>query len=175
MAVKVVGVGSVGTMCMVALLMAADDDPLFLQIKQANTSVLEPYAGKSLHSNHGQRVVVGQRVMQSASDIFLGWSQGPRGRHFYVRQLRDMKLSAIVEGFNEEILRAYAEACGWALARAHARSGDAAMISGYMGSGNMFDEAICDFAVDYADQAERDYKAFVKAVREGRVKAVVES
>lgn len=175
MAVKVVGVGSVGTMCMVALLMAADDDPLFLQIKQANASVLEPYAGKSLHSNHGQRVVVGQRLMQSASDIFLGWSQGPRGRHFYVRQLRDMKLSAIIEGFNDEILRTYAEACGWALARAHARSGDAAMISGYMGSGNMFDEAICDFAVDYADQAERDYKAFVKAVREGRVKAVVES
>jgi hypothetical protein len=113
--------------------------------------------------------------MQTASDIFLGWSQGPRGHHFYVRQLRDMKLSAIVESFDDEILRTYAEACGWALARAHARSGDAAMISGYMGSGGMFDEAIVDFAVDYADQAERDHKAFVKAVREGRVKAVVES
>ena len=175
MAVKVVGVGSVGTMCTVALLMAADADPLFLQIKQANASVLEPYAGKSLHSNHGQRVVAGQRLMQSASDMFLGWSQGHRGRHFYVRQLRDMKLSAIVESFDEKMLQAYAEACGWALARAHARSGDAAMISGYMGSGNMFDEAIVDFAVDYADQAERDHKAFVKAVREGRVKAVVES
>lgn len=169
MAIKVVGVGSVGTLCLIALYMAADEDPLFLQIKQANASVLEPYAGKRLHSNHGQR------LMQSASDIFLGWSQGRRGRHFYVRQLRDMKLSAIIESFNEEILRTYAEACGWALARAHARSGDAAMISGYMGSGNMFDEAICDFAVDYADQAERDHKAFVKAVREGRVKAVVES
>ncbi len=175
MALKVVGVGSVGTMCMVALLMAADNDPLFLQIKQANASVLEPYAGKSLHNNHGQRVVVGQRLMQSASDIFLGWSQGHRGRHFYVRQLRDMKLSAIIEGFDDELLRTYAEACGWALARAHARSGDAAMISGYMGSSSMFDEAICDFAVDYADQAERDHKAFLKAVREGRVKAVVES
>ncbi len=175
MALKVVGVGSVGTMCMVALLMAADNDPLFLQIKQANASVLEPYAGKSLHNNHGQRVVVGQRLMQSASDIFLGWSQGHRGRHFYVRQLRDMKLSAIIEGFDDELLRIYAEACGWALARAHARSGDAAMISGYMGSSSMFDEAICDFAVDYADQAERDHKAFLKAVREGRVKAVVES
>jgi len=175
MAVKVVGVGSVGTACMIALYMAADDDPLFLQIKEAKASVLEPYAGKSLHSNHGQRVVVGQRLMQSASDMFLGWSQGKTGRHFYVRQLRDMKLSAIVDGFDEELLRRYAEACGWALARAHARSGDAAMISGYMGSGGIFDEAICDFAVDYADQSERDYKAFVKAVREGRVKAQVES
>ena len=175
MAVKVVGVGSVGTTCLIALYLAADDDPLFLQIKQANASVLEPYAGKSLHGNHGQRVVVGQRLMQAASDIFLGWSQGHRGRHFYVRQLRDMKLSAIIEGFDDQLLRGYAEACGWALARAHARSGDAAMISGYMGSSHTFDEAICDFAVDYADQAERDHKAFVKAVREGRVKAVVES
>ena len=175
MAIKVVGVGSVGTTCMVALLMADDDDPLFLQIKQANASVLEPYAGKSLYSNHGQRVIVGQRLMQSASDMFLGWSQGHRGRHFYVRQLRDMKLSAIIEDMDGEILRRYAEACGWALARAHARSGDAAMISGYMGSGAIFDEAILDFAVEYADQAERDHKAFVKAVREGRVKAVVGS
>jgi uncharacterized protein (DUF2252 family) len=174
-AVKVVGVGSVGTLCMVALLMAADADPLFLQIKQANASVLEPYAGKSLHRNHGQRVVVGQRLMQSASDMFLGWSQGHRGRHFYVRQLRDMKLSAIVEGFDAELLRRYAQACAWALARAHARSGDGAMIAGYMGSGSIFDEAICDFAVDYADQAERDHKAFVKAIRDGRVNAVVES
>jgi uncharacterized protein (DUF2252 family) len=175
MAVKVVGVGSVGTACMIALYMAADDDPLFLQIKEAKASVLEPYAGKSLHGNHGQRVVAGQRLMQSASDMFLGWSQGKTGRHFYVRQLRDMKLSAIVEGFDDEMLRRYAEACGWALARAHARSGDAAMISGYMGSGDIFDDAMCDFAVDYADQAERDHKSFVKAVREGRVKARVES
>ena len=175
MAVKVVGVGSVGTTCLIALYMAADDDPLFLQIKEAKGSVLEPYAGKSLHGNHGQRVVVGQRLMQSASDIFLGWSQGKRGRHFYVRQLRDMKLSAIIEGFDDELLRGYAEACGWALARAHARTGDAAMISGYIGSSRTFDDAICDFAVDYADQAERDHKAFVKAVREGRVEARVET
>src|SRR5262245_2332024 len=175
MAMKVVGVGSVGTMCLIALYMAGDDDPLFLQIKEAKASVLEPYAGKSLHSNHGQRVVEGQRLMQSASDSFLEWTQGRRGRHFYVRQLRDMKLSPIIEGFDDEILQGYAEVCGWALARAHARSGDAAMISGYMGSSGIFDEAICDFAVDYVDQAERDHKAFVKAVREGRVKAVVES
>jgi uncharacterized protein (DUF2252 family) len=175
MAMKVVGVGSVGTICLIALYMAGDDDPLFLQLKEAKASVLEPYAGKSLHSNHGQRVVEGQRLMQSASDSFLGWTQGRRGRHFYVRQLRDMKLSPIIEGFDNEILQGYAEVCGWALARAHARSGDPAMISGYMGSSVIFDEAICDFAVDYADQAERDHKAFVKAVREGRVKAVVES
>jgi uncharacterized protein (DUF2252 family) len=175
MAVKVVGVGSVGTACLIALFMAADDDPLFLQIKQANASVLEPHAGKSLHENHGQRVVVGQRLMQSASDSFLGWTQGRRGRQFYVRQLRDMKISAEIESMDDDVLRRYAEACGWALARAHARSGDAAMISGYMGTGSTFDEAICDFAGDYADQAERDYKAFVKAFREGRVKAVDES
>ncbi len=174
-AVKVVGVGSVGTTCGIALFMAADDDPLFLQIKQANASVLEPYAGKSLHGNHGQRVVIGQRLMQSASDMFLGWSQGHLSRHYYVRQLRDVKISAEIESMDDEILRLYAEACGWALARAHARSGDAAMIAGYMGSGTTFDEAICDFAVDYADQAERDHKAFVKAFREGRVKAVLES
>jgi uncharacterized protein (DUF2252 family) len=175
MAVKVVGVGSVGTACLIALFMAADDDPLFLQIKEANASVLEPYAGKSLHENHGQRVVVGQHLMQAASDIFLGWTQGKRGRHFYVRQLRDVKISADIDGMNAELLRRYADACGWALARAHARSGDAAVIAGYMGSGRSFDEAICDFAGDYADQAERDYKAFVKAIREKRVKVVGES
>ena len=175
MALKVVGVGSVGTACLVALYMAADDDPLFLQIKQANASVLEPYAGKSLFSNHGQRVVVGQRLMQSASDIFLGWTQGHLGRHFYVRQLRDVKISADIDHMDDDVLRRYAEACGWALARAHARSGDAAMISGYMGSSRTFDEAICDFAGDYADQAERDHKLFVKAIREKRVKAVAES
>jgi uncharacterized protein (DUF2252 family) len=175
MALKVVGVGSVGTVCLIALYMAADHDPLFLQIKQANASVLEPYAGKSLHGNHGQRVVVGQRLMQSASDSFLGWTEGRRGRHFYVRQLRDVKVSALIESFDAELLEGYAEACGWALARAHARSGDAAMIAGYMGSSRAFDEAICEFAVDYADQAERDHKAFVKAIRDGRVNAIADS
>ena len=174
-AIKVVGVGSVGTQCMVMLFMAADDDPLFLQVKEANASVLEPYAGKSLHGNHGQRVVVGQRLMQSASDMFLGWTLGRHGRHSYVRQLRDMKISAAIDDMDADALRQYAKICGWALARAHARTGDAAMISGYMGSSRAFDEAICDFAVDYADQAERDYKAFVKAVRQGRVTAMVES
>jgi uncharacterized protein (DUF2252 family) len=168
-ALKVVGVGSVGTVCAIALFMAADEDPLFLQIKQAHESVLEPYAGKSLHSLHGQRVVVGQRLMQSASDIFLGWSTGFQGRHYYVRQLRDVKVSADVEIMDAHFLRRYAQVCGWALARAHARSGDPAMIAGYIGSSQTFDEAICDFAFDYADQAERDYKAFVKAASDGRV------
>jgi len=175
LAVKAVGVGSIGTLCAVGLFLAADDDPLFLQVKEAKASVLEPYAGKSLHKNHGQRVVVGQRLMQSASDIFLGWVRGLNGRDFYVRQLRDMKISAIIEDWDFDMLRAYSKLCGWALARGHARSGDAAMISGYMGSSNAFDDAIGEFAVEYADQNQRDYRAFVKAVREERVKAVVES
>lgn len=171
LAVKAVGVGSVGRLCGVALLMAADDDPIFLQVKEAAPSVLEPYAGASLHANHGQRVVVGQRLMQSASDLFLGWTRGQNGRDFYVRQLRDMKISAVIEGFDAGDLRAYGRACGWALARAHARSGDAAMIAGYMGASEVFDDAIADFAVEYADQARRDHRAFVKAIRQGRIKA----
>ncbi len=171
MAIKVVGVGSVGTMCAVGLFMAADDDPLFLQIKEARASVLEPYAGKSLHANHGQRVVVGQRIMQSASDVFLGWSRAKNGRAVYVRQLRDMKMSAIIEDWDTGMLRQYGRMCAHALARAHARSGDAAMISGYMGSGQTFDEAIGEFAVEYSDQARSDHRAFVRAIREKRIEA----
>ncbi len=113
--------------------------------------------------------------MQSASDIFLGWARGLNGREFYIRQLRDMKISAIIEDWDFDVLRAYTKVCGWALARAHARSGDAAMISGYMGSSGTFDDAISEFAVEYADQNERDYRAFVKAVRNGRVKEILES
>ena len=175
LAMKAVGVGSVGTFCAVGLFLAADDDPIFLQVKEANASVLEPYAGKSLHQNHGQRVVVGQRVMQSATDIFLGWSRGLNGRDVYVRQLRDMKISAIIEDWDFDLLRTYTKLCAWALARAHARSGDAAMISGYMGSSGTFDDAIGEFAAEYADQNQRDYRAFVRAVREERVKTIVES
>jgi uncharacterized protein (DUF2252 family) len=175
LAVKVVGVGSVGTLCAIGLFMAGDDDPLFLQIKEAKASVLESYAGKSLHANHGQRVIAGQRLMQSASDIFLGWMEGKDGKHYYLRQLRDMKISAIIEDWDDNILRGYSKMCALALARAHARSGDAAMISGYMGSSETFDDAICEFAVEYSDQTQRDYRAFVKAVREGRVEAAVES
>ncbi|KJK15124.1 hypothetical protein UB46_37900 [Burkholderiaceae bacterium 16] len=174
LALKVVGVGSVGTMCAVGLFMAADNDPLFLQVKEAKASVLEPYAGKSLHSNHGQRVIVGQRLMQSASDVFLGWTRGVNGREFYVRQLRDMKLSAVIEDWDTGLLRQYARMCAHALARAHARSGDAAVIAGYMGSGQSFDDAVGEFATEYASQNRSDYRAFLSAIREGRIPVMVE-
>jgi uncharacterized protein (DUF2252 family) len=174
LAMKVVGVGSVGTACAVTLFMAADDDPLLLQVKEARASVLEPYAGKSLHPNHGQRVVVGQRIMQTASDVFLGWTRGKSGRDFYIRQLRDMKMSAIIEDWDTVSLRHYARMCAHALARAHARSGDAAMICGYMGSGQTFDDAICEFAIEYSDQNRSDYRTFVRGIREGRIEAIVE-
>lgn len=174
LAIKVVGVGSVGTQCLVALFMAADNDPLFLQIKEARMSVLEPYAGASLHANHGERVVAGQRLMQGASDMFLGWTIGSNGRHYYFRQLRDVKISAIIEGWDVNRLVTYGRLCAGALARAHARSGDAALIAGYMGSSAVFDDAICEFAVEYSDQNQRDYRAFVKAIREGRLEVQVE-
>ncbi len=174
-ALKVVGVGSVGTRCWVALFMASDDDPLFLQVKEARTSVLEPFAGKSRHKNHGERIVVGQRLMQAASDLFLGWTVDDSGRHFYFRQLRDMKISPVIEGWDLDLLKAHGKLCSWALARAHARSGDASLIAGYLGSSTVFDEAVCEFAVEYADQNQRDYRAFIKAVREGRLEAIIES
>ncbi|MGT2510802.1 DUF2252 domain-containing protein [Cupriavidus basilensis] len=174
LAIKVVGVGSVGTMCSIGLFMAADNDPLFLQVKEARASVLEPYAGKSLHPNHGQRVIVGQHMMQSASDVFLGWTRGLNGRDYYLRQLRDMKMSAIIEDWDTGMLRQYGRMCAHALARAHARSGDAAMIAGYMGSGQTFDDAICEFATEYSVQNHSDYRAFIMAIREGRIKAQVE-
>ena len=171
-AIKVVGVGSVGTYCAIMLFMAAEDDPMFLQVKQASASVLEPYAGKSVYSNHGQRVVMGQRLMQSASDMMLGWTEGKlRGRHFYVRQLRDMKMSAVMELMEPETLQAYSKLCGWTLARAHARSGDAAMISGYLGKSDVFDQALAKFAVAYADQTESDHRLLRNAVRAGRLEA----
>jgi uncharacterized protein (DUF2252 family) len=169
-AAKVVGVGSVGTRCGILLMMAGEDDPLFLQVKEARASVLEPYAGKSVYANRGQRVVAGQRLMQAASDMFLGWTED-RGRHFYVRQLRDIKIKPVVEIMEPSDLVSYAAACGWALARAHARSGDAAVLAGYMGKRIVFDEAVADFAVAYADQNERDHEALVRAVRAGRIEA----
>jgi uncharacterized protein (DUF2252 family) len=169
-AVKVVGVGSVGTRCLVALLLAAPDDPLFLQIKEARPSVLERYTGHKPVPHNGQRVVVGQRLMQSASDIFLGWSRGPTGRDFYVRQLRDMKVAPDVETQTAPVMRTYAEVCGLVLARAHDKAGDASKIAGYLGSVDHFDQAIGDYAVAYADQIEKDYESFVKAVRSGRLK-----
>lgn len=174
-AFKVVGIGSVGTRCAVALFMAADDDPLFLQVKEANRSVLEPYAGAAKHRNHGERVVIGQRLMQSASDLFLGWAEVENGSHVYIRQLRDMKISPVVESFDAGDLRDYGRICGWTLARAHARSGDPALIAGYMGASETFDDAITDFAVDYADQTHKDHRAFVKAIRQGRIEVAQEA
>jgi len=169
-ALKVVGVGSVGTRCYVVLLLAAPDDALLLQVKEARRSVLQPYTRQRVRHN-GERVVIGQRLMQSASDIFLGWSRGPNGRDFYVRQLRDMKVSPEVESMKPRILRMYARLCGMALARAHDKAGDAARIAGYLGGSDKFDEAIGDYAVAYADQVERDYESFVKAVQSGRLKS----
>jgi uncharacterized protein (DUF2252 family) len=175
LAIKVVGVGSVGTFCAVILMMADVDDPLFLQVKEAGTSVLEPYAGKSIYANHGQRVVAGLRLMQSASDLFLGWTEGREGRHFYVRQLHDMKIKLLVELFTLKVMIQYAEYCGWALARAHARAGQPALIAGYLGKADQFDEAVADFATAYARQNESDYKALVRAVRQGRIEVQTES
>jgi len=173
-AVKVVGIGSVGTLCMVALMMSVADNPLFLQFKQANASVLEAYAGKSVYPNHGQRVVMGQRLMQPASDLFLGWVIGPEGRHFYIRQLRDVKLSPLVETYDAEMLTIYGQLCGWALARAHAKAGDPWAISGYLGKNAQFDEAMGKFALAYADQAEKDHAALRTAVRAGIVEVQLE-
>ncbi len=173
-AVKVVGIGSVGTLCMVALFVSVGGHPLFLQIKEANASVLEPYAGKSAYSHHGQRVVQGQRLMQPASDLFLGWATARRGRHAYIRQLRDVKLSPLVETFDASRLAIYARACGWALARAHAKAGGPWAISGYLAKGHDFDEAMGKFALAYADQAERDHAALKAAVRAGTIEVILE-
>ena len=170
-AIKVVGVGSVGTWCGILLLLASEQDPLFLQVKEARSSVLEAYAGKSIYANHGQRVVNGYRLMQSASDLFLGWAVGPKGRHCYIRQLKDMKIGMLVEAFSRSVMMQYAELCGWTLAHAHARSGEPAKISGYLGKSDIFDKAVADFSKAYADQNERDHKILVKAVREGRLEA----
>jgi len=173
-AIKAVGIGSVGTRCLVGLFFSAENHPLLLQFKEACPSVLEPYAGKSLYEKHGQRVVTGQRLLQSASDIFLGWTRGREGRDFYVRQLRDMKMSATVEGASPEQHLLFAELCGRTLAHAHAKSGDSAMISGYLGKSDTFDKAIGQFALAYADQNARDHAALVAAVKAGRIKALIE-
>jgi len=172
-ALKVVGVGSVGTRCYIMLLSGRDaDDPLFLQVKEAGTSVLEAHVpNKPEFAHHGQRVVVGQQLMQAASDIALGWVRGPAGRDFYVRQLRDMKGSAEIENLSPRELELWAGVCGWALARAHARSGDAVQIAAYLGSSDTFDHAITTFAEAYADQNERDYRAFLAAIKTGRMVA----
>jgi uncharacterized protein (DUF2252 family) len=173
---KVVGVGSVGTRAWIVLLTGAGDgDPLFLQAKEAEASVLEPYAGVSRFDNHGQRVVEGQRLMQAASDIFLGWCPAlgfdGQQRDFYVRQLWDWKRSVEIERLTPHGLGLYARMCGWTLARAHARSGDRVAIAAYLGAGEVFDRAIADFSESYADQSERDHATLVAAIESGRIAA----
>ena len=174
MARKVVGVGSVGTRAFIVLLQGRDDgDPLFLQVKEATASVLEEHLPKSRFNQPGERVVQGQRLMQAASDIYLGWSKGAEaGRFLYWRQLRDMKGSALVETMTPLVLGFYAGLCGWTLARAHARSGDAVTLAAYLGTNDKFDESIIEFCNRYADQNERDYEAFSEAIRRGRLDAV---
>src|SRR5262245_43097555 len=172
---KVVGVGRGWTRAWILLLLGRDDDdPLFLQVKEAGSSVLEPYLGKSGYSNHGQRVVEGQRLMQAASDILLGWLRSPGTddeQDYYVRQLWDQKGSVSVETMTPRFLEDYARLCGWTLAKAHARAGDSIAIGAYLGKGEIFDDALAAFAEIYADQNERDYAALERAVKEGRVKA----
>ena len=173
-AIKVVGIGSVGTVCMVVLMMSITGTPLFLQVKQANTSVLEAYAGSSVYPHHGRRVVEGQRLLQPATDLFLGWVTGTRGRKYYVRQLRDVKITPFVETYDAEMLAIYGNLCGWVLARAHAKSGDPWAIAGYLGKSDRFDEAVGKFAIGYADQAERDHAALRAAVRAGLIEVQLE-
>jgi uncharacterized protein (DUF2252 family) len=170
-AFKVVGIGSVGTFCAIGLLISDDAAPLLLQIKEAQESVLAPYAGASDYPNHGQRVVVGQRMLQATTDIFLGWTEDRvNGRYFYVRRLKDYRL-ADVGARLETALPFYAALCGQTLARAHARAGDAVAISAYIGDGNEFDRVIAAFAMTYADQSERDWTTFLGAIRAGRITA----
>jgi uncharacterized protein (DUF2252 family) len=171
---KVVGVGSVGTRAFIVLLQGRDQqDPLFLQIKEATASVLEAYLPKSRYRQHGERVVQGQRMMQAASDIFLGWTKGlDVTRNFYWRQLRDMKGSAVIESMVPVSLRYYAQLCGWTMARAHARSGDPVAMAAYLGRDDAFDQSVTDFSERYADQNEKDYEHFAEAVRSGRLQAV---
>ncbi len=168
---KVVGVGSVGTDDAIVLALGdSEKDPLFLQVKEAQASVLEHFAGRSRYPSHGQRVVWGQRIMQAASDIFLGWTRLGE-RDYYVRQLRDMKGSIAIEKLSPQELADYARTCGAALGRAHARSGDAVAIAGYLGAGDNFDRAIARFAAAYADQTERDHALLIRAVNSGRLEA----
>ena len=171
---KVVGVGSVGTRCWIALMDAGDGtEPLFLQPKEAVASALAAYCGRSQYRSHGERVVAGQHLMQAESDIFLGWTRvtGPDGldHDYYVRQLKDWKFSAPIEQMIPSGMAVYARMCGWTLARAHARSGDRIALAAYLGGSDKFDQAIADFAEKYADQNERDYAALQAAVKDGRV------
>jgi uncharacterized protein (DUF2252 family) len=177
MARKVVGVGSVGTLCWIVLMLGRDTaDPLFLQVKEAEASVLSRFVGASKYANQGQRVVAGQRLMQASSDIFLGWQRNEAGldakpHDFYVRQLRDWKFSLEIEDMIPRGMRLYGQLCGWTLARAHARSGDRIAIAAYLGASDTFDQAVTEFAVAYADQNEKDHQALVDAAASGRITA----
>jgi uncharacterized protein (DUF2252 family) len=166
---KVVGVGSVGTRCYAVLLMNDNKEPLLIQIKEARESVLAPYTGEGKYSHNGERVVQGQRLIQSATDIFLGWGTGPGGRQYYFRQLRDKKLAPQIEEFDKILLTAHAKLCGRILARAHCKTGKGASICGYIGKGEVFAKAISAFAAAYAGQAEKDYDDFMKAIRNGKL------
>jgi uncharacterized protein (DUF2252 family) len=166
-ALKVVGVGSVGTRCYAVLLLNDNKEPLFIQVKEARQSVLEPYTNASMYGHHGERVVQGQRLMQSASDIFLGWTTGPQGRQYYLRQLRDKKISPDVDTLNKEFLAIYAQYCARVLAKAHCKTNQGAVICGYIGKGDRFAESITEFAELYADQTEKDFEEFKKAVQKG--------
>jgi hypothetical protein len=169
-ALKVVGVGSVGTRCFIVVLEGRDrEDPLILQVKEATASVLEPYVDGPRPRNHGERVVHGQQLMQAAPDILLGWCRAAAGRDFYFRQLWDMKGSVNIPTLLADGLAFYAGLCGWALAAAHARSGQAAAIAAYLGSGDTFDGAIADFSESYADVNARDHAAYVEAIKAGRL------
>ena len=170
-ACKTVGVGSVGTFCAIGLFVSDDGAPLLLQIKEAQESVLASFAGASAYSNHGERVIVGERMMQAATDIFLGWTRSPvNGRYFYVRRLKDSRLANLGTRLEAE-LPFYAALCGRTLARAHARAGDAVALSAYIGDDSEFDKAIAQFAMAYADQTERDWSAFLNAIKAGRISA----
>jgi uncharacterized protein (DUF2252 family) len=170
--VKVVGVGSVGLYALAALLLGGDDDdPLFLQVKQAEASVLERFLAPSRQPSHGARVVAGQRRLQASSDVLLGWTVGEQGRHWYVRQLQDQKGGAVVEAMTIDDLTTWGELCGWALARGHARSGQPAELAGYLGEDKAFDHAVDAFATAYVDQNERDYESFTAAIKAGRLAA----
>ena len=170
LAIKVVGVGSVGTRCLIVMMHGRDeDDVLFLQIKEAEDSVLAPYAGPSEFAHQGERAVVGQRKMQAASDVFLGWTRGPAGKFYYVRQLRDMKGSVDIDALSAAGLVAYADLCGRTLARAHARSADPIAIAGYLGKSERFDEAMEAYAVSYSDQVESDFNRFTEAIQAGEI------
>jgi uncharacterized protein (DUF2252 family) len=173
-ALKIVGVGSVGTRCYVVLLMNDNNEPLLIQVKEARDSVLASYTGESRYRHNGERIVQGQRLIQAASDIFLGWSTGPAGRHFYFRQLRDKKLAPEVDTYDKFLIKAYAKVCGQILARAHCKTGNGASICGYIGKGAIFARAISRFATAYADQTEKDYDDFMKAIRSGKLAVVKE-